>query len=73
MRLYLDSSVLVAVFAPEAFTNRALDILNGSSELVISELTLTENTHITVPEAQTWRYDGCRSGLCVGRAFRCRH
>ena len=42
MKLYLDSSVLVAAFAPEALTSRALDVLNGSSEVVISELTLTE-------------------------------
>ena len=42
MKLYLDSSVLVAAFSPEAFTNRALAILNLSSEVVISELTLTE-------------------------------
>ena len=26
MKLYSDSSVLVAAFSPEAFTNRALDI-----------------------------------------------
>ena len=42
MNLYLDSSVLVAAFSPEAFTNRALDILALSSEIIISELTVTE-------------------------------
>ena len=42
MNLYLDSSVLVAAFSPETFTNRALDILGLSSEVVISELTVTE-------------------------------
>ncbi len=42
MKLYLDSSVLVAAFSPEAFTNRALDILASSTEVVISELTVTE-------------------------------
>lgn len=41
MKLYLDSSVLVAAFSPEAFTNRALDILASSPEVVISELTVT--------------------------------
>jgi len=38
----LDSSVLVAAFSPETFTNRALDILGLSSEVIISELTVTE-------------------------------
>ena len=42
MRLYLDSSVLVAAFAPEKFTSRALDILGKASEVLISELTVTE-------------------------------
>jgi len=42
MKLYLDSSVLVAAFSPEAFTNRALDILALSPEVIISELTVTE-------------------------------
>ena len=36
MRLYLDSSVLVAAFSPEAFTNRALDILTPAPEVIIS-------------------------------------
>lgn len=42
MKLYLDSSVLVAAFAPEKFTGRALDLLGGATEVVISELTVTE-------------------------------
>jgi len=42
VKLYLDSSVLVAAFSPEAFTNRALDILALSPEVIISELTVTE-------------------------------
>jgi len=42
MKLYLDSSVLVAALSPEAFTNRALDILALSPEAIISELTVTE-------------------------------
>ena len=42
MRVYLDSSVLVAAFAPEAFTGRALDVIGSASEVVISELTVTE-------------------------------
>ena len=42
MNLYLDSSVLVAAFSPEAFTSRALDILELSSRVIISELTVTE-------------------------------
>ena len=42
MKLYLDSSVLVAAFSPEALTNRALDILALSPEVIISELTATE-------------------------------
>lgn len=42
MKLYLDSSVLVAAFSPEAFTDRALDILALSPEVIISELTVTE-------------------------------
>ena len=42
MKLYLDSSVLVAAFSPEAFTNRALNILALSPEVIISELTVTE-------------------------------
>ena len=42
MNLYLDSSVLVAAFSPETFTKRALDILGFSSEVSISELTVTE-------------------------------
>ena len=42
MKLYLDSSVLVAAFSPEAFTNRALDILGLSPDVLVSELTVTE-------------------------------
>lgn len=42
MNLYLDSSVLVAAFSPEAFTNRALDILALSPQVTVSELTVTE-------------------------------
>ncbi len=42
MKVYLDSSVLVAALSPEACTPRALDILALSPEVVISELTVTE-------------------------------
>ena len=42
MKLYLDSSVLVAAFAPEVYSQRALDLLGNASEVVISELTVTE-------------------------------
>ena len=42
MNLYLDSSVLVAAFAPEAYTSRALEILGLSSRVMVSELTITE-------------------------------
>lgn len=39
MKLYLDSSVLVAAFSPDVLTDRALDILALSPEVVISEPT----------------------------------
>lgn len=42
MKLYLDSSVLVAAFAPEKFSQRAMDLLGNASEVVVSELTVTE-------------------------------
>ena len=42
MRLYLDSSVLVAAYAPEQFSLRAVELLGTASELVVSELTVTE-------------------------------
>lgn len=42
MKLYLDSSVLVAAFAPEKFSQRAMDLLGNASEVVVSELTITE-------------------------------
>jgi uncharacterized protein len=42
VKLYLDSSVLVAAFAPEKFSQRAMDLLGNASEVVVSELTVTE-------------------------------
>ena len=42
MKLYLDSSVLVAAFAPEKFSQRAMDLLGNAFEVVVSELTVTE-------------------------------
>jgi uncharacterized protein len=42
VKLYLDSSVLVAAFAPEKFSQRAMDLLGNASEIVVSELTITE-------------------------------
>jgi predicted nucleic acid-binding protein len=58
MTLYLDSSVLVAAFSPEVFTNRALDILSSSTEVVISELTVTETRILLIRK--------CKRGVLTG-------
>lgn len=42
MRLYLDSSVVVAAFAPEINSTRAWDLLDAAHDVVVSELTVTE-------------------------------
>jgi uncharacterized protein len=42
VKLYLDSSVLVAALTPELLNPRALAVLGSASSVVVSELTITE-------------------------------